>query len=71
MELRRRISQADLAVADVAAVSQTILAAVTGCGAGRLSSGSSWSAAASRLGPRNGGSPKSWAGGSQTVSGGG
>jgi len=41
------------------------------CGAGRLSSGSSWSAAASRLGPRNGGSPKSWAGGSQTVSGGG
>jgi len=71
VELRRRISQADLAVADVAAVSQTILAAVTGCGAGRLSSGSSWSAAASRLGPRNGGSPKSWAGGSQTVSGGG
>ena len=30
MELRRRISQSDLAVADVAAVSRTILAAVTG-----------------------------------------
>ena len=67
----RAASQADLAVTDVAAVSQTILAAVTGCGGARLLYGSSLSAAASRLGPRNGRWPESWAASRPTASGGG